>query len=152
MFAVVVVYLGLISAFLGAVSVIKPLSFLGIHSRQRALLVVAGGLTIAIIGCLLPSKEIRVTPLRTSLHEFALVNQFHEFHSTKIAANKAQVYRAIKSVTADEIFLFRTLIWIRRFGRPGPESILNPSKDQPILEIATKTTFLLLTEEPEKEI
>jgi len=152
MFAVAIVYLGLISAFLGAVSVIKPLSFLGIHSRQRALLVIAIGLTVTIIGCLLPAKEIRVAPLRTRLDEFAPAYQFHEFHSTRIAANKAQVYRAIKSVTADEIFLFRTLIWIRRFGRPGPESILNPSKDQPILEIATKTTFLLLADEPEKEI
>jgi len=152
MFAVVVVYLGLISAFLGAVSVIKPLSFLGIHSRQRALLVVAIGLTASIIGCLLPAKEIRVAPRRTRLDEFVPAYQFHEYHSTRIAAGKAQVYHAIKSVTPDEIFLFRTLIWIRRFGRPGPESILNPTKDRPLLDIATKTTFLLLAEEPEKEI
>src|SRR5215510_2554697 len=152
MFAVAIVYLGLISAFVGAVSVIKPLSFLGIHSRQRALLVIAVGLTIAVIGCLLPAKEVRVDPLRSRLDEFVPAYQFHEYHSTRIAANKAQVYRAIKSVTADEIFLFRTLIWIRRFGRPGPESILNPSKDLPILDIATKTTFLLLADEPDKEI
>ena len=152
MFAVSIVYLGLISAFLGAVSVIKPLSFLGIHSRKRALLVMASGLTVSIIGCLLPAKETRVSPLRTRLDEFMPSYQFHELHSTRIAASKAQVYRAIKSVTPDEILFFRTLIWLRRFGRPGPESILNPTKDQPLLDIATKTTFISLADEPEKEI
>lgn len=40
-------------------------------------------------------------------------------------APKERVYRAIREVTAGEILLFRTLTWLRRFGRPGPESILN---------------------------
>ena len=152
MFAILVVYFGLISAFLGAISVIKPLSFLGIHSRQRALLVIAIGMTVSIIGCLLPAKEIRVVSPRTRLDEFVPAYQFHEYHSTKIAASKTQVYRAIKSVTPDEILFFRTLIWIRRFGRPASESILNPAKDQPLLDIATRTTFISLADEPEKEI
>jgi hypothetical protein len=55
-------------------------------------------------------------------------------------------------VRADEIFLFRTLTWIRRFGRKSQESILNPSGQAPILEVAAKTSFLLLAEDPEREI
>jgi hypothetical protein len=40
MFAVGIVYLGLMSAFLGTVSLIKPLWFLGIPNRERALVVI----------------------------------------------------------------------------------------------------------------
>jgi len=152
MFAVVAVYLGLISAFFGLISLIKPLSFLGIPSRQRALLVVVCGFLAVIMGCLLPAKETRVAPLRTRLDEFAPVYQFNEFHSIRISASKEQAYKAIKSVTAEEILFFRTLVWLRRFGRPGPESILNPSKDMPILDIATRTSFILLADEPNHEI
>lgn len=152
MFAVGIVYLGLISAFLGALSVIKPLWFLGIHTRQRAFLIVLTGFVVVIIGGLLPAKETRVDTPRTHLDEFIPAYQFSEFHSIRIAADREHVYRAIKSVTADDIRFFRTLIWIRRFGRPGPESILNPSKDRPLLDVATKTSFLLLAEEPNREI
>jgi len=55
-------------------------------------------------------------------------------------------------VTPDEIRLFRTLTWLRRFGRPGPESILNAPEHLPVLEVATRTSFLLLAEEPDREI
>jgi hypothetical protein len=37
-------------------------------------------------------------------------------------------------------------------GRPGPESILNAPERLPLLEVATRTTFLLLAEEPEREV
>lgn len=152
MFGVGVVYFGLVSIFVGLVSLIKPLQFLGIPTRQRALLVIVCSLVVVMIGFVLPAKETRVEPQRTRLDEFMPAYQFHEFHSIRISASKEQVYRAIKSVTADEILLFRTLIWIRRFGRPGPESVLNPSKDTPLLDIATKTTFITLADEPNHEI
>ena len=91
-------------------------------------------------------------PPRTQLDHFVPVYQFHEFHSIRVAASKEKVYGAIKAVSADEIFLFRTLTWIRRLGRSGPESILNAPEHQPLLDVATKTSFLLLAEEPNHEI
>ncbi|MGB8597336.1 MAG: hypothetical protein WCD48_17690 [Candidatus Sulfotelmatobacter sp.] len=63
-----------------------------------------------------------------------------------------RVYRGVKLVTADDIFLFRTLAWIRRFGRSGPNSILNPPRDKPILDVATEASFLLLADRPNREI
>lgn len=151
MFAIGMVYLGLIT-FAGAISVIRPLSFLGIPTRQRALLVVAIGFVVTVIGCLLPAKEIRINPLRTQLDHFAPIYQFNEFHSIRIATDKEHVYRAIKSVSADEITLFRTLVWIRRFGRAGPENILNPPKKAPLLDVATRTSFILLADIPNEEL
>jgi len=86
------------------------------------------------------------------LEEFAPVYQFHEFHRIRIRAPRARIYRSIKEVTAGEITLFRALIWIRRFGRAGPESILNPPSHEPLLEVATRTGFLLLADDPEREL
>ncbi|HEY6253444.1 MAG TPA: hypothetical protein VI685_26095 [Candidatus Angelobacter sp.] len=152
MFAIAIAYLGLISAFIGALSLIKPLSFLGIPTRQRGLIFVGIGIVVTVIGCLLPARETRIDPIRTQLDQFVPVYQFSEVHSIRITADKEHVYRAIKSVTPDEILFLRTLVWIRRFGRPGPESILNPPKDMPMLDVATRTSFIMLADIPNQEI
>jgi hypothetical protein len=149
---VVLVYLGLIAAFLGVVSFLRPLSFLAIRTRRQAALALVLGLTVVVMGGSLPAREVRVATPRTQLDQFAPVYQFSEFHSMRIAAPKEEVYRALKFVTADEIVLFRTLIWLRRFGRPGPESILNPPPHVPVLDVAARTSFLVLAEEPDREI
>ena len=149
---VIVVYLGLITMFMGGVSVLKPLKFLAIDSRWQALAVMAAGLVVVVIGASLPAKEIRVAAPRTQLDQFVPAWQFNEFHSVRIAAPKEKVYTALKQVTADEILFFHTLVWLRRMGRPEPESILNPPPNMPLLEIATKTTFIVLAEEPDQEI
>jgi hypothetical protein len=128
------------------------LRFLAIRTRRRAFLVLALGCIVVVIGGLLPAREVRVTVARTPLDQFVPVYQFSEFHSIRVAAPKEQVYRAIKSVTAEEILFFRTLVWIRRFGRPGPESILNPPPHVPLLDVAERTSFLVLAEEPNHEI
>jgi hypothetical protein len=149
---VIVVYLGLITMFVGGVSVLKPLKFMAIDSRWQALAVMAAGLVLIVIGASLPSREIRVAAPRTQLDQFVPAYQFNEFHSVRIAAPKDKVYAALKQVTAEEILFFHTLVWLRRLGRPGPESILNPPPNMPLLEVATKTTFILLAEEPNQEI
>ena len=86
------------------------------------------------------------------LAEFAPAYQFNEVHRIRIRAPRSRIYRSIKEVTAGEITLFRALTWIRRFGRAGPESILNPPSHEPLLRVATRTGFLLLADDPEREI
>jgi hypothetical protein len=90
--------------------------------------------------------------MATELDAFVPVYQFHEIHSTHVNAPPDRVFAAVKGVTPGEILFFRTLTWIRRFGRSGPESILNPPPGQPILEVATRTTFFTLAEIPNREI
>jgi hypothetical protein len=138
--------------FVGGVSVLKPLRFLAIGSRWQALAVMTAGLVVVVIGASLPSKEIRVAAARTQLDQFVPAYQFNEFHSVRIAAPKGKVYTALKQVNAEEILFFHTLVCLRRLGRPGPESILNPPPNMPLLEVATKTSFILLAEEPGREI
>lgn len=152
MFASALIYLGLIATGIGAISVVIPLAFLGIRRRGSGFVLMGAGLATVAVSVLLPAREVRVTTPRTQLDRFAPAYQFHEAHSVRIAATRDRVYRAIRSVRADEIALFHALIWIRRFGRPGPESSLNAPEKMPLLDVATKTTFLLLAEEPGREI
>src|SRR6266704_3271169 len=152
MFAITVVYLGLITTFVSTVSLLKPLVFLGIHTRGRACMMLALGLALVAAGMAFPAREIHVSLLRTQLDQYMPVYQFNEVHIIRVHASREQAYRAIKSVPADEILFFRTLTRIRRFGRPGPESILNAPEHQPLLDVAARTSFLLLAEEPNHEI
>jgi hypothetical protein len=152
MLGVVVVHFALIAAFLGGISLIRPLSFLAIRSRRQAALILAFAFIVVAIGESLPARETSIATPRSQLDQFAPVYQFSEFHSVRIRAPKEQVYRAVKLVTAEEIVFFRTLTWLRRFGHPGPESILNPPPHVPLLDIATRTSFLVLAEEPDREI
>jgi hypothetical protein len=74
--------------------------------------------------------------------------QFNEIHRTTVRATPERVYHAIKAVTASEILLFRALTWLRRFGRPGPENILNAPERLPLLDVATRTEFIMLADGP----
>jgi hypothetical protein len=152
MIPVLLVDAGLALAFLGFVSLLWPLRFLKIRSRARGALILLVGVLVAIIGMALPARETRIAEPRTRLDEFVPVYQFAEFHATRVAASCEETYRAIKKVTANEIFLFRTLTAIRRFGRPGPEGILNAPERLPLLDVATRTGFLWLADEPGEEV
>lgn len=152
MIAVVSVWSGWVLAVLGLLALVRPLRLLRIGSRRRAASVLGGGALLAAVGWGLPAREVRVAPLESRLDEFSPVYQFSERHSVEVDADPEQVFRAIRTVTPDEILLFRTLVWIRRLGRPGPESILSAPERTPLVEVATRTSFLLLAEEPDREL
>lgn len=113
---------------------------------------IAAGLAVSAIALLLPADEIRIESASTRLDEVSPLFEFSESHTVLVEAPKVLVWDAVKSVTADEISFFRELTWVRRLGRAGPESILNAPGRLPILEVATRTSFLLLAEEPGREI
>jgi hypothetical protein len=146
------VYSGFLAGLAGVISLLKPLAFLGIHTRGQAVGVAACGLVLAVAGGLLPAREERVAAAATRLDEFVTPWQFGELHRIEVRAPRQTVYAAIKEVTAREILLFRTLTWIRRGGRPLPEGILNAPESRPLLEVAARTSFLPLAEDAGREI
>jgi hypothetical protein len=150
--AVGLVYGGFLAALAGVVSLLEPLAFLGIATRGEGVAALACGLGLVAAGWLLPAREERASRTPSRLDDFAPAWQFGERHRLAIRAPRQRVYAAIKEVTAGEIFLFRTLTWIRRLGRPLPPSILSSPPDRPLLEVAARSTFLLLAEEPGGEI
>jgi hypothetical protein len=152
MFPSFLVYAGAMAALVGGVSVLKPLRFLRIRSRRQAAIVLGLGVLLAVAGVAWPAGETRTATPQTRLDEFVPVYQFSEFHSIRVAAPRESVYQALKAVTASEVSLFRTLAWIRRFGRSDEESILNPAAGVPLVEEALRSGFLLLADEPGREI
>ena len=86
------------------------------------------------------------------LERFLPVYHFHEVHTIHIRATPAQIMRAIKEVAPAEIPLWRTFFWLRSLparltGRVGYR--LTP---RPVWEQVTVGWFVLLAEDPEREL
>lgn len=153
MIPVVLVYAGLVTAAAGLLSLLKPIRWLGIPTRLRAVKVLVAGALIAVVAARLPAP-LSAQSKRTSLLDgFVPRYQFNEVHSIDVHAPPDSVYAAITTVTAREIRLFRILTWIRspHIG-PARESILNPAAEDPVLDVATRSGFLLLAQAPPHEL
>lgn len=146
------VYLGLTLLLAGLFSLIWPLRFLGLRTRPVAAMVAAGGLLLGLIVLALPVSNKEVTAPTTKLDDWMPRWQVGEQHTIRVAAPPEKVFAAIHAVRANEIFLFRTLTAIRRCGQEGPESILDAPEQKSILDVATQTSFVLLGEEPPREL
>ena len=144
-------YSSAIVALVGALSVIRPWRWLHRRSRRRALVMTIAGIAGVFVIAIITPSAASSTPTG-GIDAFAPVFHFREHHTLVVSAPPERVYAAIKTVAADEIALFNLFTSIRRFGRPGPESILNAPGQQPILDVATRTGFLLLLDRPPAEV
>jgi len=146
------VYFGLAIAVAGLALVVTPIRALAVPTRRRAVAVAGAGLLMVGIALTLPATETRVGQPQTRLDTFVPVWQFNEVHTRRIAAPPARVFEAIKRVRPDEIFLFRTLIWIRAGGQPPPPPIADAARRfDSLIDIATHTTFVYLADDPPRE-
>ena len=134
MFESVLVYAGLALVGAGLLSIVRPLRFLRIRTRRSGAMVAAGGVLVMATGFAWPVTSKVAAARTTKLDEWMPVWQFDERHATHVDAPPERVFAAVHAVTAGEISLFRTLTAIRRFGRPGPEGILNAPERQPLLD------------------
>ncbi len=152
----ILLYSGLALLALGGVSFVWPPRFLGIATRLHALTVFGIGFVATTAALLVPPPAARTGargPAR--IDEFVPEFQVEEFHERTVRATPERIFRAIHEVPAGEIRLFRLLTWIRRPRLPWtttPESILNPPANEPILETALRSGFVLLGEEKDREI
>jgi hypothetical protein len=89
---------------------------------------------------------------RRSIDRYLDSYNFREFHSTRVRAAPETVYRAVEEVTADEIRWLKPLMAIRTF----PAWLLRKRPQRPasapILDMATRGSFLYLAREPPREI
>jgi hypothetical protein len=148
----IVVYLGLALAIAGLISLIRPMRFLHVRTRSQAAGVVASGGLLIIVALLLPVGAKRATASTTWLDQWMPLWQFDEKHVIQVNAPPEEVFAAIRAVRASEILFFRTLIAIRRCGQAGPESVLDAPDDKPLLDVATQTTFVVLTDDAPHEL
>ena len=142
----IVLYAGLI------ILVIGLLALLSARRRLHGAFLVGAGMIVMIVVLVLPAHETRSATRESRLDELMPVWQFRELHATQVAASPERVFAAIRSVRADDIALFRTLTTIRCLGRCSGESILNPSRSTPILDVATRSGFRYLADDPPHEL
>ena len=154
LFAVALVDCGLAGMIAGALSIVKPLRFLGIHTRAAGGVLFAVAVITAIAGLLIPATLEQVTGMQTDLDRAMPAFQFQERHRTHVSATPDAVYRAMRATTADDILLFRTLTWIRspRVRQADGGTILSPpSRPEPILDVALRTTFRQISDRQPRE-
>ena len=147
------VYAGLAATAAGLFSLLWPLRFLGIRGRGAAAAAALAGAALLAAGVFFPAPIRSAAPRVSRLDHILPEFQFGEFHETRVRATPREVFRAILQVTAPEIRYFRLLTWIRspRLGA-APPSILTPPPDRPILDVALQSGFVLLGQDPDREI
>lgn len=116
------------------------------------LILAATGVLLTGAGLLVPARASRIEQPESQLDRFLPRWQFHEVHTLYIDAPPDVVFEAVRQVRADEIRLFNLLTWIRRGGRKLPEGILNAGNREPLLDVATRSGFVWLANEPPREL
>lgn len=153
--AVALVDCGLAGVIAGALSIVTPLRFLHIQTRAAGAALFAVALITAITGLLIPAPLQRVADPQSDLDRAMPAFQFQERHRTHVRATPDAVYRAMRATTADDILLFRTLTWIRspRLRQADGGTILHPpSRPEPILDVALRTTFRQISDRQPREL
>jgi hypothetical protein len=144
-------YAFVIVALAGVVALVRPIRWLGIRNRRLAVLVFIAGAGGAWYVLSRPVLANYVTTPSSKLDEFAPIYQFSEAEVIPVRASAERVYEAVFKVTAAEIPFYRILVWIRRGGVKGPESVLNPTDNDSLINVATRTSFLTLADVPGRE-
>jgi len=137
-------YMGMLGMALGALTLVLSIRCIRLDSRREALVVLVIGIALVTIAVFLPARV--ETSHSTELAQFIPDYQFNEFHQLEVNASCDRVYDAIKQVTPAEIKFYGLLTGIRRFGKSGRVSILNPTSNEPILNSATKSSFVVLSD------
>jgi hypothetical protein len=152
MFASALWYVGLIFTAAGGLFTLRPVRRLGVPTRRRAVGLTSAGMLSAAASLLVGGALQRVAAPVAEIDRFVPAYQFNEAHEIEISAPVDRAYRAVLDVTPEEISFYRALTWLRRFGRAGPESILNPAAGKPLLDTAVRTSFRKLAEVENREI
>lgn len=152
---VALVYAGLLTLLLGLASLVRPLRLLRLRTRAGGALVLLSGLALVLLGTYVVGygpKRAGGPPSR--IDDFAAEYHFGELHSLRVKAPPGRVFRAIREVTPREIRFFLLLTGIRSLN---PARILGRGQppagaSKPILEIATRSGFMCLAEDEDREL
>jgi hypothetical protein len=140
---VVLVQLGLALSSVGALSVLRPLAFLGLSCRAGGAALLGFGLHVVLAGVLWPAPDSR-GQARRRIDDFLPVYHFNEVHQTRIRATPERVASAIRAVTPGDIRLARTLMTIRSLGLRRWD---HEAAARPMLDVAASGSFLWLARE-----
>ena len=145
----ILVYLGLIAAFVGFVCVLKPIQRIGLGTRVRGLIAMAIGLVLFFAGLFTPVRVIRVARPQMALDGVMPEFSEHEVHSIRVHATPERVYQSLQAVTPTEIRWFALLMWLRSPYRPATARAFG---SKPMMTVLGRMGFRKMAEEPPHEI
>jgi len=127
-------WLGIGVCLLGLACVGKPLRWMGIRSRRRAALVMAGGLVTAVVAVCWPTSVQSVAERRQRLDDFLSEWQFTEYHEGRVRASRERVVDAVRHVSFADmpaaVFLMRLRALAGGELRRGA-----PQEPRPVLDL-----------------
>jgi len=132
--------------------VLSLLLLIARRTRRIAIVAMAMAPILSIVALAWPVRDEHASASVTDLDRVMPDWQFAEHHAMPVAAPPERVFAAIGEVTPREILLFRTLTTLRRLGRSAPANILNAPENEPILHLATRTSFRYLANDPPREV
>jgi hypothetical protein len=139
-------YGSLLAGALGLLALVKPIRRIHLPTRPRGAVVLLSALALIVANAVTTPAHRTIDQPSTELDRITPSYHFREKHEQSVEAPPPRVLAAVKGVTAAEIALFQLFTRIRRFGRSGRESVLNAPEHEPILDVATRTGFVLLAD------
>ena len=132
-----------------ALVVIGALRVLLRRSRGWAVGLALTGVICVALGFALPGAEARTANTRHLIDSFVPTDHFHETHWERIRATPREIFAAIHAVRPNEVHGFVPILWARSPGMRRPSAAL---MRRPILELMKGQHFVVLAEQPGKEI
>jgi hypothetical protein len=146
---------GILSALVGGIGVVKPLSVLG-EKRAWACALMLIGTIGAFTGATRSDAGGEPGSDHMLLDEFLSHYDHSEIHAIRIHAQPDRIFRAIKEVTIRDLGPANMLTWLRTLPHHVSEDHLGvrypPRPDRPLLDLDSSEGFTLLTEEPGREM
>ena len=122
---------------------------LRVVSRRRALALTLTGVACVALGFALPGAEARTANTRQLIDAFVPTDHFHETHWERIRATPREIFTAIHAVRPNEVRGFVPILWAHSPGMRRPSDAL---MRRPILEVMRGQHFVVLAEQPGREI
>lgn len=143
------IWAGAALALIGALRLLLTLRIFGRRPRGRALALALTGIACVALGFTLPGAEARTANSRQLIDTFVPTDHFHESHWERIRATPREIFAAIHAVRPNEVHGFVPLLWARSPGARRPSAAL---MRRPILELMKGQHFVVLAEQPGREI
>ena len=143
------IWAGTALAVTGALGLLFTLRPLGPRSRRRGLALAFAGIACVALGFALPGAEARTANTRQLIDAFVPTDHFHETHWERIRATPREIFTAIHAVRPNEVRGFVPILWAHSPGMRRPSDAL---MRRPILEVMRGQHFVVLAEQPGREI
>jgi hypothetical protein len=135
-------YSGMVLALCGLANLVVPFRFLGVRKRAVGVLILAGGVGLAIAALLWPAPLIRVAQPRTVFDDAMPEYQFFERHSTRIHARPELVMQATRQSTFGDMKSLVTLLKIRAAALRAPFDDAGNLLDKRVLDSFSESGYL----------